>query len=163
MPTWVRGNDVFIGAHSGIALFVGNFTERVPLNLDEESPSDPLNFMVQPGVLRGWNMFVGTNTSTTDIDINFAKEVYDGGTGYAAETEFTMFTVPAGELGYFCAPKITTELADRSWARWDKVGVIMRRSAATGSFIRLTFACLLENIEETLLDTQQPPNRPIVG
>ena len=163
MPDWVTGNQVYISSNQQFRIVAGDLVTRTAMLLTEEATSEPANFMFLPGILRGFNVFVGTNTSSADLDINFGKQVYNGVAGHASETEFTLFTIPAGVTGNFCAPKITTELADRSWARWDLCAIVLRRTGSGGELIRWTAACCLEITEETLLDTQQPPNRPIQG
>jgi len=163
MPDWVLGNHVFITSALQWRLEAGLTTKRHGLFLTDETSSAPENFMFQPGIIRGFNVHVGQNDSSTDLDIKFRKQVYNGTAGHASATLFTLFTIPAGKTGDFCAPKITTELSDRSWARWDKCGIAPTRSGDTGGITQVTVGCCLEITEETALDTQQPPNRPIIG
>ncbi len=163
MPTWVRGNQVHTASKTGWDVQTGGNQIDLGLFLAQEFAGGSANFMMQPGVLRGLNVFISTNGSSTDLNVQFVKKVYDGGTGHGSEIIFTLFTIPAGETGHFCAPKITSELADRSWARFDITGIRLKRSLNLGNIRRWTIATLVEITEETLLDTQQPPNRAIQG
>jgi len=162
MPDWVLGNHVFITSAFDWRMQAGLTSKRQGLLLTHEAGS-PENFMFQPGILRGFNVYVGQNDSATDLDVRFRKQVYDGTAGYGSAILFTLFTIPAGETGDFCAPKITSDLSDRSWARWDICGILQSRSGDTGGITQLTVGCCLEITEETALDTGQPPNRPIIG
>ena len=162
MPEWVLGNQVLTTSAFGWRMQAGLTSKRRGLLLTDE-PTNPESFMFQPGILRGFNVYVGQNDSSTDLDVIFRKQVYNGVAGHGSVIQFTLFTIPAGETGDFCAPKITTELSDRSWARWDKCGIVQTRSGDTGGITKLTVGCCLEITEETTLDTQQPPNRPIQG
>ncbi len=161
MPEWVRGNQVHTASHTSWDVQTGGRGQDIGLFLVGDGSE--FNFMVQPGVLRGLNVFIASNTSSTDLDVQFVKQVYDGGTGHGSEIVFTLFTILVGETGHFCAPKITTELADRSWARFDRCSIRLNRSLTSGNIRKWTIASLVEITEETLLDTQQPPNRPIQG
>ncbi len=162
MPVWVRGNQVYTQSTNDWRLGLSSSFIRHSIFLGDADGSQT-QLMMQPGVLRGLNVFISRNDGFgNDLDIKFAREVYDGGTGWAAETEFTLFTIPSGEVGHFCAPKITTELADRSWARWDRCSIMQRREAGLGGIVdHWTIAVLVEITEETLLDTTFPPNRAI--
>ncbi len=168
MPTWVRGNQVYnySSRHWRISLSTLELTHGILLGAHGSGGTNSLNFMMQPGVLRGLNVHISNNISGRDLDINFSKQVWDGGTSWAAETEFTLFTIPAGETGHFCAPKITTEVADRTWARWDKVGIKQNRTdtiGPTGVIDHWTIAVALEITEETLIDTEGLPNRATIN
>ena len=164
MPDWVTGNQVYISSNEHFHIQAGQDDERHGLLLTDEAVGlGAENFMAQPGVLRGLNVFAGANSSSQDLDVLFRKRVYNGVAGYGAIVDFTLFTIPAGETGHFCAPKITTELSDRSWARWDRVGMTQKRAGDNGAVTNWTIAVCLEITEETLTDTQAPPNRPIEG
>ncbi len=159
MPVWVRGNQVYTQSTNDWRLGLTSQFKRHSIFLGD-ADGVTTQLMMQPGVLRGLNVFISRNSSGVDLDINFAREVYDGNLGWAAETEFTLFTIPAGEIGHFCAPRITSELADRSWARWDRCSIFQRRTGS-GIIDHWTIAVLVEITEELLLDTTFPPNRAI--
>jgi len=165
MPDWVTGNHVLITSTFGWRMVGAQTSNRRGLFLTDEFISNPETFMIQPGVLRGFNMYVGANDSSTDVDIKFRKQVYNGVAGYGSTILFTLFTIPANTTGDFCAPKITSDLSNRSWARWDLCGITQTRleDVGNGGITKITVGSCYEITEEEALDTGQPPNRPIIG
>lgn len=159
MPEWVKGNHCWMFASQAWDVDAAETEHFFGINGNVQSASILGQFMAQPGVLRGFNVYVGLNTSGCDIDVKFFRYIFTAPTTYSARQEFTLFTIPAGGTGYFCAPKITTELASRSWARFDRVGIMSDRACDFGIARNWTVGCCLEITEEELLDTQNPPNR----
>ena len=158
MPVWARGNQCFTVTTNKYD-FIGGTTLKMPIAFVNE-PSSLGDWMVwQPGVIRGFNMYVGTNTASQDIDVQFRKLAWDGDTGYTT-THFTLFTILAGETGYFCASPVgdAADLASRSWASRDQISIRLRRDFGGGAMEKITWGCCLEITEEALVDNDGPPN-----
>lgn len=169
MPDWVKGNFCWMNTSRRYELGTSTKVRRYGINgqVVNQGISQLLTqFMFQPGIVRGLNMYVGLNTSVADIDISFIKEVYTSPTSYGSEIDHVLFTIPSGETGYFCAKPILTndagvDLANRSWARWDKAGIKIERSTIGLLFLQITLGVCLEITEEELTDTTGTNRLPV--
>ena len=163
MPIWVKGNQCFMITTT--AYDVGA-TVNPQIN-DAVIPNTLVNTngttnfrtpIFQPGVVRGFNMYVGTNTSSVDVTLSLKHGKWNGGTGHPITTTI-LFTIPAGETGYFCMDPSVIAESDRTWAARDEIQFeIKQPQPASGNCEKLTFGVCYEITEEYMLDNNFPPN-----
>ena len=156
MPIWAKGNHVFTVSTESNE-FTNGTTSRLMQPTFAETGGDVDWFPFQPGIVRAANMYVGTNTSGDDIDFDFRHLVWDGDKSYST-VYTTLFTIPAGETGYFCSDESLVSETLRSWASRDQIGFRLIRDSSGGVLNGLTFGCCLEITEEYMLDNDFPPN-----
>jgi hypothetical protein len=161
MPDWVLGNNVFTLATDKWSPKQNQTIRQFPPTLSGGNPSALFHVMWQSGVVKGMNVYVDANTSSTDVDLQFYRGVYDG-IGANPYTATTLLTVPAGETGYFCMDENDLTRAQRTWVKRDYLSFRWRRDLTQGGLSNITYAVCLEYIEEYLLtndwdDTADPP------
>ena len=160
MPVWVKGNQCFMT--STTAFNVGDSSGAFKVfnpTLVPATSTPPLSLIWQPGVIRGFNMYVGANTVNKDVTLSLLHGKWNGGTGHPI-TETVLITIPVGETGYFCMdPNIISE-AVRTWKSRDEIQFKLIRvgTPVSGNFQNLTLGVCYEITEEYMLDNDYPPN-----
>ncbi len=162
MPVWVRGNQCFMITTTAydIGSSVNPQIEDVVItNTLVNSGTSVLvrTPIFQPGVIRGFNMYVGTNTSNKDATLSLLHGKWNGGTGHPITTT-VLFTIPAGETGYFCMDPSLIAESVRTWKARDEIQYEFLADNPTGNIEKLTFGVCYEITEEYMLDNDFPPN-----
>ena len=96
-----KGNLVFMASNESLIVSVEE--KNIQPQLTWIGSGDAYTTMGQPGILRGFNMYVGTSLTTGNniVTATFQVNVWDGDKDYTERT-VTLFTILAGETGYFC-------------------------------------------------------------
>lgn len=159
MANWVKCNQATQGSSTEWDFTTGNI-RYISLTL-----SNSTNFgatgsttVMQNGKLKAFNLHVGTNTSSTDLLVRFSKSVWSG-SGWSGEQLYLLFTVPAGETGYFCS-SLTENQTDAIWSPRDRVSIRLQRSSGTGNIQNLTCGLCVEVTETGLTDTSGTNRTP---
>lgn len=152
MPNWVLGNNVFTSTTDRWLLNTGATSKIFPINLTQSpAGADDFDIMWQSGVIKGFNVYVNANASTTDMAVQMYRGVYDGDVSHPI-TATTLLTIPAGESGYFCMDETTLTRAQRTWVKRDTMAIRFLRTGTIGGFSKITYAVCVEMTEEFLED-----------
>ncbi len=161
MPIFVKGNQCVMASWQTVEMLNGGSSLRYisfPLGIAGSFTRNSMSMPMQAGRLKAVNVHVNTNTSDADVTYHFSKDVWNGA-GWDARTDFLLFTVPAGEEGFFCSTLSETQ-TDTAWNPRDLVGVRQNRSTPnTGDYKDLTIGMCFEITETALVDTAGSPNR----
>ncbi len=161
MPVWVKGNQCFMVSTTkyDLGAIPGRFDITFNPTLLKPAAQSTLSLIFQPGVVRGFNMYVGENTLNKDVTLSLRHGKWDGDALHPITTT-VLFTIPAGESGYFCMnPSLIVESV-RTWQARDEIQFKLERvgSPSTGNCRFLTFGVCYEITEEYMLDNDFPPN-----
>ncbi len=159
MPVWVKGNQCFMITTTAYDVGDPFFDHFIPNTLVNQNPKGKTTLIWQPGVIRGFNMYVGENTSDKDVEIRLIHGKWDGGSLHP-ETTTVLFTIPAGVSGDFCMKPSLIAESIRTFAARDEIRFQIEfvGGTATGDCRYLTWGVCYEITEEMMLDNDWPPN-----
>ena len=154
LVTFELGNMIYQNDFTSgdFGTFDQNTEHFLPVRGSPDENFEDLQF--QPGIFKGWQLFVGHNTLPTDLMIQLGHRIYDVGTNRLGSVTWQDLppAIPAGFTGYICFDPALTAVNLRSWAARDMIEFRWQRGNSSGTLRDVTMSVMYEFTEQYMLD-----------